>query len=110
VNEAQISIPPNVITIEPVGYFDMLTLEMNARIILTDSGGVQKEAYFFTVPCLTLRPETEWVETVQANWNLIVDSDPNKIIIGLTTTKWPNTPPVPLFGDGNASEKIVDLL
>ena len=107
---ANLSIPPNVKMIEPVGYLDMLTLEKNARIILTDSGGIQKEAYFFGVPCLTLRTETEWVETTQTGWNLIVGFDPKRIVNGITLHKWPNTPPVPLFGDGNASQKIISLL
>lgn len=93
--------------IEPVGYLDMLWLEQNARLIMTDSGGVQKEAYFFAVPCITLRPETEWVETVQQGWNLLVGSDQELILRAASTFKPRQARPAAIFGDGKAAEKIV---
>lgn len=99
-----------VYMVEPVSYLDMLVLEQNARLILTDSGGVQKEAYFMAVPCVTLRPETEWVETVETGWNLVVDADPERIVEAANGHFWPTEPPQPIFGDGRAAEKIVDLL
>jgi len=99
----------NVRLIEPVGYYDMMVLEENARIIATDSGGVQREAYFIRKPCLTLRDETEWTETVQVGWNKLVGVDVETIL-----NEWKNfTPPAeqpPIFGDGTAGEKIAELL
>jgi UDP-N-acetylglucosamine 2-epimerase len=92
--------------VDPVGYLDMLVLEQNARLILTDSGGMQKEAYFFAVPCLTLRPETEWIETVEAGWNILVGVDPEKITKTIRDHTWPAKAPPSLFGNGDAASKI----
>ncbi len=104
-----VAFEPHVRVIEPVGYFDMLTLEANARLIATDSGGVQREAYFLGKPCLTLRDETEWTETVGAGWNTLTGNDPERIAHLWRTF----TPPVeqpPIFGDGTAGQRIAHLL
>ncbi|MCA1834518.1 MAG: UDP-N-acetylglucosamine 2-epimerase (non-hydrolyzing) [Actinobacteria bacterium] len=93
--------------IAPVGYFDFLALQSGARSILTDSGGVQKEAYMLGVPCVTLRAETEWPETVEAGWNILVDADAEEIIAGAERTPPPDRPG--LYGDGHAAERIVEL-
>lgn len=95
--------------VEPVSYLDMLALEMNARLILTDSGGVQKEAYFLAVPCITLRDETEWVETIEAGWNVLAGADRERILAALAQPP-PTGPRPPYFGDGQAAAKIVRLL
>jgi UDP-N-acetylglucosamine 2-epimerase len=93
----------------PLGYLDMLALEQAAALIVTDSGGVQKEAYFYGVPCVTLRPETEWVETVAAGWNRLAWGD-TAAILAAARGPWPCEPPPPIFGDGHAAERIVGIL
>lgn len=108
--EFEISLGNGIIDlIEPVGYFDMLNLELHARIILTDSGGVQKEAYMAKVPCITLRNETEWVETVEAHWNILVGAEPAAIEEAISL-QWRESEYPGLFGDGMAGEQITSLL
>lgn len=102
-------IPSNVVIIDPVGYLQMLHLTMHADRILTDSGGLQKEAYFLGRPCITLRNETEWTETLHDDWNIITGSDPDKII-SAASRPFPAHNRTSFFGDGNAAEKIRTLL
>lgn len=102
-------LPPNVIAIEPVGYLHMLNLTLNADKILTDSGGLQKEAYFLGKQCVTLRTETEWIETLHDNWNLVTGSNPGKIAEAIQTGP-PKAPVNKDFGDGNAAGVILDTL
>lgn len=92
--------------IDPLGYLDMVRLEQSARMILTDSGGIQKEAYWLKIPCVTLRDETEWVETVKAGWNRLVGADCQEIIAAVQKFMPPSDHPV-LYGDGQAAQGIV---
>lgn len=99
----------HVTMIDAVGYLDMLQLTQHARLIVTDSGGLQKEAYWLGVPCVTVRDETEWVETVAAGWNVVVGADRARIEAAIRGFSPPSARP-PLYGDGHAAERIVTLL
>jgi len=99
----------NIKIIDPVGYLDMISLEMHCTKIVTDSGGVQKEAFFMNKPCITMRDETEWVETVENGWNIVVGTDKAKILDGIVNFK-PNKAQQDIFGDGHAAEKILKII
>jgi UDP-GlcNAc3NAcA epimerase len=98
--------------VEAVGYLDMVMLERHARMIATDSGGVQKEAYFSRVPCVTLRTETEWVELVESGWNTLVPPvDPESVLRGLRSGLGAKPGPWrPFYGDGNAASAIAERI
>jgi UDP-N-acetylglucosamine 2-epimerase (non-hydrolysing)/UDP-GlcNAc3NAcA epimerase len=99
----------HLLVLPPLGYLDFLALAASARTILTDSGGVQKEAYLLGVPCVTLRDSTEWVETVEAGWNVLVGLDRRAALAALDRPAPPEHGPE-LYGGGRASERVRDLL
>lgn len=103
----KLEVPANVEVRDPVTYTEMLVLERDARAIATDSGGVQREAYLWGVPCITMREETEWIETVSTGWNTLVGVDAGKFVEALAKPL-PATRPS-IFGDGNAAERIAQL-
>jgi UDP-GlcNAc3NAcA epimerase len=105
----RIELPPHVELVEPLGYLHFAALASQARVIVTDSGGLQKEAYWYGVPCVTLRPSTEWVDTVEAGANVLVDDDPGAIAAAVERARMPEERPV-LYGDGLASERIARVL
>ncbi|MBU3158688.1 UDP-N-acetylglucosamine 2-epimerase (non-hydrolyzing) [Clostridium frigoris] len=108
-DDYNLSFNKNIKIIDPVGYLEMISLEMNCRKIITDSGGVQKEAFFMNKPCITLRDETEWVETVENGWNIVVGTDKAKILDGILNFV-PNKVKQNIFGDGHAAEKILEII
>jgi len=104
-----VTLPANVRVIAPVGYLQMIRLTMDAAKVLTDSGGLQKEAYFLEKQCITLRTETEWVETLHDNWNIVAGTDPG-LIEKAVFSDLPAAPRQTSFGDGNASGTILEKL
>jgi UDP-N-acetylglucosamine 2-epimerase len=106
-DEHDISLPENVQAIEPLGYLEMLALVAAAEAVVTDSGGLQKEAYWLHVPCVTVRPSTEWVDTVTAGANALVE--PAELAGALEAARYPVGAPQ-LYGDGHAAERVAAAL
>ena len=107
--EEGLVVDDHVRLIEPLGYLEFASLASQARAIVTDSGGLQKEAYWYGVPCVTVRPSTEWVDTVAVGANVLVDADPDAIAGAVASASVPPNRPV-LYGDGHASERIAQVL
>ncbi len=105
----RLELADHVIVTPPLGYLDFAALASQARVILTDSGGLQKEAYWYGVPCVTMRPSTEWVDTVGVGANVLVDDDPERIARAAREARMPRERPQ-LYGDGHASERIAEAL
>ena len=104
-----VELAPNVRATEPLGYLDFAALASQARVILTDSGGLQKEAYWYGVPCVTMRPSTEWVATVELGANVLVDDDPDRIAAAVAAAQMPADLPE-LYGDGHASKRVAEAV
>jgi UDP-GlcNAc3NAcA epimerase len=96
--------------LDPLPYLEMQRLQMGAQLILTDSGGIQKEAYFHQIPCITLRDETEWMETIEAGWNQVVGANEAAITKAAKNISLPSIQQPNFYGDGYAAEKIVNLI
>lgn len=109
IDEYGLKFNKNIKVIEPIGYLEMISLEMHAKKIVTDSGGVQKEAFFMEKPCITMRDETEWVETVENGWNIIVGTHKEKILNSIVNFV-PERPQKDIFGDGKAANKILKII
>ncbi len=107
--EAAIEVAANVRVVEPVGYFEMLALERNAKAVLSDSGGVRREAYFLGVPSVTLRDNSEWPETLDTGWDVLAGTNPDRIVEAAQRAR-PETPRPPIFGDGRTAARIVEVL
>jgi UDP-GlcNAc3NAcA epimerase len=106
---AAIEVAPHLRLCGPMGYLAFASAASQARVIVTDSGGLQKEAYWYGVPCVTARPSTEWVDTVEHGANVLVDDDPDALVAAVAAARFPAGAP-PLYGDGHASERIADAL
>ncbi len=107
---AGLTVSPAVRVVEPLGYLDMLRLVEAASLVLTDSGGLQKEAYYLGTPCVTLREETEWVETVTAGWNVLAGADAGRIAAAASAMRRPPSARPDLYGDGDTARRIVEVL
>jgi UDP-GlcNAc3NAcA epimerase len=109
IERERLPVDGRIVLSPPLGYLDLAALASQARVIATDSGGLQKEAYWYGVPCVTMRPSTEWVDTVEVGANRLVDDDPDAIAHAVAEARMPDARP-PLYGDGRASERIAAIL
>jgi UDP-GlcNAc3NAcA epimerase len=107
--DLQLELADQVRLAAPLGYLDLAALASQARVILTDSGGLQKEAYWYGVPCVTLRPSTEWADTVEAGANTLVDDNPDRLVAAVGKARFPVAAPQ-LYGDGRAAERLAQAL
>jgi UDP-N-acetylglucosamine 2-epimerase len=103
--EQGLSLAPHVDLVDPLGYLAFASAASQARVIVTDSGGLQKEAYWYGVPCVTARPSTEWADTVELGANTLVDDDPDALVAAVASARMPDERP-PLYGDGHAAARI----
>jgi UDP-GlcNAc3NAcA epimerase len=106
---AGIELAPHIQLNPPLGYLETAALVANARVVVTDSGGLQKEAYWYGVPCVTTRPSTEWVDTVELGANTLADDDPDAIVAAVAAARFPDNAPQ-LYGDGRAAERLAASL
>ncbi len=107
--EHNVVFEPHILLVDPVGYLEMMELELRCCFVVTDSGGMQKEAYFFKKPCITLRDQTEWVETVESGWNRVVGCDHTQIVGALSQVSIPTEQP-DFYGGGEAGKAIASVL
>ncbi len=107
--DALAEVAPDLALSPPLGYLDLAALASQARVVVTDSGGLQKEAYWYRVPCVTLRASTEWIDTVEAGANVLVDDDPDEIADAAAAAAFPPSAPT-LYGDGHAAERVAAAL
>lgn len=110
ISKYDLALPPNVFTIPPVGYAEMIALIKSSRAVLTDSGGLQKEAYWLRTPCLTMRDETEWTETVTSGWNHLVGTSRNKIHEILSNNSLEPAEHFSLYGDGHSASRCAEII
>jgi len=106
IKSLEIILPANIHIVDPVGYLEMVWLENHCSLIATDSGGVQKEAYFFGKPCVTLRDETEWLELVKTGWNTLVGANAQQIADCISTASVPINY-TELYGTGDAAGEVL---
>jgi UDP-GlcNAc3NAcA epimerase len=109
IERERLALEPHVELVEPLGYLELAAAASAARVVVTDSGGLQKEAYWYGVPCVTVRPSTEWVDTVALGANVLVDDDPDALVAAVAAARLPDGLP-PLYGDGHASERVATAL
>lgn len=110
IKEHNVTVPNNINIVDPVGYLEMVWLEVHSDLIVTDSGGVQKEAYFHGKYCITLREETEWVELVEHGFNKLVGYDTKLIVDGINTSGFQEIESLGIYGDGKTAKKILDII
>jgi UDP-GlcNAc3NAcA epimerase len=109
IESERLPVAANIDLVAPLGYLDFAALVSGARVVATDSGGLQKESYWYGIPCVTMRPSTEWVETVEVGANVLVDDDPAGIATAIRAARMPADRPQ-LYGDGRASQRIARVL